>query len=257
MRKREESEGGMRTHDVRLKKKTIWISTAAVAATVVVIFCAVAALRHRDSFRPGVASHFYVNGIKVEWSKDMKLTRRDGATLINDRGQTADFQGFPLVLEGEDTILLQRSSSYNRISDERIFRLDYFTRINKGEEGITVSCQGREQKVEGGFVYDNKDTYIFLEPVTLTWGENSMEVEPMTILQVTYMDYMEIYGPGVAPRAEAVLTDDVTAEFSEGKKVNLSTDRYYMQNGVWRLLFLPLEGLGELETGGAVDEEEQ
>lgn len=254
MKKQKKSGDEMKRNNVGVKK-TILISAAAAAATIVVVFCAVAALRHRDSLKPGAVSYFYVNGIKTAWSEHMKLTRKDGVTLINDGGQIADFQDFPLVLEGEDAIILQRSSSYNRIADERIFRLDYFTKIIRGEDGITVSYKNKKVKTDGGFIYDNKDTYIFLEPVVLTWGENSIEVEPMTIIQVTYMDYLEIYGPGVEARAEAVLSDDVTVEFSDGKKANLSTDRYYMQNGVWRLLFLPLEGLREMETGGAFDEE--
>lgn len=71
------------------------------------------------------------------------------------------------------------------------------------------------------------------------------------------MDYLELYGPGIEPVAEEIGTEEVVAEFEDGRKVNLSTDRYYMRNGVWRLLFLPLEGLSEMGTGGRVDEEEK
>lgn len=240
----------------RLPRKAILISIAALAAAIVVICCAVAALWQRDSLKPGKASYFYVNGMKVNWSENMKLVRRDGVTMIEEKGKRSWFQEFPLVLADENTIILQKSCSYNRIADERIFRLDYFTVLGRQEDGITISRGGKKTKASGGFIYDNRDTYIFLEPVTLTWEEESLSIEPMTIIQVSYMDYIEIYGPGIAPRAEMISTDEVVAKFEDGKKVNLSTDRYYMQNGVWRLLFLPLEGLSEMVTGGTVHEEE-
>ncbi len=257
MKWRIEDENETMRNDKRLWKKTVFISVMAAVAAATVIGCAVAALRHQESLKPGKASYFYVNGMKTEWSADMKLMRKDGVTVIHEGRRKCEFQEFPLVLEDEDTIILQKSCCYNRIADERIFRLDYFTAVKKDEEGILITRKDKEARSDGGFIYDNNDTYIFLEPVTLTWEDNSRKIEPMTIIQVSYMDYLELYGPGIEPVAEEIGTDEVVAQFEDGRKVNLSTDRYYMRNGVWRLLFLPLEGLSEMETGGRVDEEEK
>lgn len=255
MKKRIEDGNETMTNHNRLWRRAVLISMTAAAAAVTVICCAAAALRHQDSLKPGKASYFYVNGMRTEWSADMKLMRKDGVTVMDEGRKKYEFQEFPLVLADEDTIILQKSCCYNRIADERIFRLDYFTAVSRDEEGIRISRRDKENRGGGGFIYDNNDTYIFLEPVTLSWEGDSRQIEPMTIIQVSYMDYLELYGPGIEPFAEQVSTDEVVAEFEDGRKVNLSTDRYYMQNGVWRLLFLPLEGLSEMETGGIVDEE--
>ena len=106
-----------------------------------------------------------------------------------------------------------------------------------------------------GFIFDNEDTYIFLEAAELSYGETRIAIEPLTIVQVSYMEYLQIFGPGVEPRFEEFESDEVTAVFENGKRVNLATDRFYDKNGVCRLLFMPLEALPEMETGEAGHEE--
>ena len=69
----------------------------------------------------------------------------------------------------------------------------------------------------------------------------------MTVVQVVYRDYIQIYGPGLENETEDLNSDAVTAVFENEKRVNLATDRYYAVNGSWRLLFLPLDVLQAAE----------
>lgn len=231
-----------------MKIKRSWlISLAVAAACIVVIFSAFMALRGRDTMTIDEPVHTYVNGARMEWNDGVMLIHKDDMTTLKASGSKSNWEIYPLISEDDTTITLQKSCSWNRISDEAIYRLDYFTTISKDEQGIVLKRRGKENRDISGFVYDNSNTYIFLEPVTLTWGEEIMDVEPMTIVQVSYRSDIHIFGPGVEPRFENISTDEVMAEFSDGKKVNLAVDRYYMVNGSWRLLFLPLELLPDMD----------
>lgn len=255
MRKQERNGVKMRMTGKKFSKRSILISIAVAAAAVIVILCAIAALRGRDRLILEEPVYTVINGMKMEWPEGAYLVRNDGITMMKNGKARQNFQRYPLITEEDGTIVLQKSCSYNRTSDEMIYRLDYFSTVSKDEKGIVISRGGKETRDISGFIYDNEDTYVFLENAVLSWEGESVFIEPLTIVQVSYMNYLQIFGPGLTPRFEWLETDTVTAEFESGKRLNLATDRYYMQNSSWRLLFLPLEALPEMKTGGTGDEE--
>ncbi len=236
--------------------KPFIISAAVVFAAMAVIISAVMALRGRDSLDLEEAVYIYINGDKVDWPEGVRLIHRDDVTMLEDNENRQNLERYPLIRAEDGTIILQRSCSWNRTDDDKMYRMDYFGTVSRDESGILLSRRGKESRDISGFLYDNGDTYIFLEPATLSWGEKAVDIKAMTIVQVVYMDNIQIYGPNMEPYFERLEVDEVTAEFSSGKRLNLATDRYYQPNGSWRLLFLPLEALKELGTGGAGNEKE-
>lgn len=225
------------------KKRSVLIPAIAAAACAVVVFCAVAALKGRDSME--LAEPFYtsVNGMRMEWESG-RLVRDDGVTYIRQGRQRQSFEEYPLIKADESEIILQRSCSLYRTTDDMFYRVDYFTRAERGENGVILRRRGKELEVAEGFLYDNEDTYLFLENAELSYGEESLAIGPMTVVQVSYMGHIQIFGPGLTPQFSYLTNEEpVTAQFEGGKKVNLTTDRFYMQNGTWRLLFFPLDKL--------------
>ena len=255
MRERERGGNKRKIPGTRIGLRSILISAAVAAAAAIVIICAIAALLGRDRMTVEESVYTVINGEKMEWSDGVTLIRRKGKTLLKSGEYEQDFQRYPLIAEQDGKIILQKSCSLNRTSENTITRLDYFTIVSREEEGILVRRGDRETRDVDGFIFDNEDTYVFLEDAILSWGEECIQIEPLTIVQVSYMEYLQIFGPGITPRFEWLASDTVTAEFENGKRLNLATDRFYDKNSSCRLLFLPLEALPEMKTGETDHEE--
>lgn len=250
----------------RSRKKTMnnsrLISLAATAAAVMVIISAVAALRGRDTMMIQGPVYTYVNGMQIQWD-EVRLSHKDDTTFLHEGGTKHEFEMYPLIavesrdtgtdsewnvpVEDEERIILQKSGSWNQTRTDEIYRVDYYTEITREGIEVVLNRRGNTIKNPSGFIYDNQDTYIFLEPVMVSWNGKTVNLEPLTVVQVSYMDAIQIFGPGVETVYEKLDGEEVTAEFSGGKKVNLATDRYYTGNGTWRLLFLPLDVLPGVE----------
>lgn len=213
-----------------------------IAAVVIVIVSAVTALRGRDRTVVEEASYTCINGMRLDFGTGVILNHRDDSTKLDAGNGEMSFKGYPLILEG-GSILLQDSCSLNSIEDDSIYRLDYFTQVENKGDGILLSRRGQEVNDVSGFIYDNRDTYVFLSPAELSFNNKTLSIRPMTIVQVTYMQDIQIFGPGMEPVFEILETEEVMAEFENHKKLNLAMDRFYQVNGTWRLLFLPLDSL--------------
>ena len=97
-----------------------------------------------------------------------------------------------------------------------------------------------------GVYYDNADCYIFLESATLTWGDYDINIKAGSIVECVYMDHLIIYGLNQKIQYYDTSSNmNIMAEFKNGKRVNIATDRFYQQNGNWRLLYMPLDCLKE------------
>lgn len=246
--------GGKREHRNR-NFRTVLIPAAALAGAVVVIVSAVAALKSRDALTIDQGVYTCINGIKISLGEKVKLTRKDGTTYLKSGGKKENLQSFPLVTEEEKSIILQKSCSWNTTSDDGYFRVDYFTVVTKEEDGIVMRRRGKEVREPSGFLYDNDDTYLFLEEAMMQLGDRQIYIAPMTVVQVDYLSHIQMFGPDVEPFFEYLDENNVVVEFKDGKRVDLAIDRYYMKNGSWRLLFMPLDILKEMTTGETGDEE--
>lgn len=241
---KEQRRGRSRGRSAKRKNRKPWLISL---AAVLVIVSAVAALRGRDTLTIKEPAYLCINGTRTELEAGATLYHKGDSTTIRFAGKKFDLETAPVITADESSIFMQRSCSLNRVDDDCIYRLDYFTQISRDAEGILIKRRNKESRDISGFLYDNSDTYVFLEPVTLSYNEEAIELEPMTIVQVSYMDRIQIFGPGVEPVFETVTSEAVTAEFSNKKRVNLATDRCYAVNGAWRLLFMPLEALPEMK----------
>lgn len=222
--------------------KTLLVSAIAVAAGLAVVAGALVALRGRDSCRAEGAVSVSVNGMVFRWPEGLLLLHNDGGTYLKDREGKRRLDSYPLILEDSGELLLQRSMIWTQTGEDRIKRLDYFGRVGLEEDGAVLSRGQAEARGADGFLYDGEDTYIFLEPVELSWnGERSMTLEPLTVVQVGYRQYIHIYGPGMEPIFEELTQEEVLVRFAGGKRANLATDLYFMPNGTWRLLFMSME----------------
>lgn len=235
--------------------RTVLVPAAVIAGAVVMIVSAVAALKGRDALKIDQAVYTCVNGMKLSLGEKVKLTRKDGTTYLKSGRKKENLQSFPLITEEDGSIILQKSCSWTTTSNDEFYRVDYFTAVTKEDDGIVMRRRGKEVRETSGFLYDNDDTYLFLEEALLQLGDRQIYIAPMTVVQVDYLSHIQMFGPGVEPFFEYLDQNNVVAEFGNGKKVDLAIDRYYMENGSWRLLFMPLDILKEMTTGETGDEE--
>lgn len=239
--------GRSRKKQNRRKKKPVLVSFAAAVTAVIAIVSAVTALRGRDTYKTDQSVYTCINGAVFQWEQGANLLHTKEGTTLREGKDRQKIERYPLIGTEDGSIIMQRSGSWNRTEDESFLRVDYFTVISRDEQGVVIRRDKKERRDISGFIYDNEDTYIFLEPVTLSYNQQTVELEPLTIVQANYMGSIQIFGPHMEPLFEYLTEEEVRAQFADGKRVNLATDTYFKKNGEWRLLFMPLEALQSIE----------
>lgn len=225
------------------KKNVIFVSIGVILAAVLVLVLSFAVLKGRQKLTVKEPVYIVINGEKSPFKSGVKLENKDGSTILRDGKNAYAVDEFPILYENRDAVLFQTNGSWNRVDTDEIFRFDCFTEVEKKEDGLYIQKGNKKAIADSGFLYDNRDTYLLLEPATLSLNGEEIELQEMTVIHCKYLEYISIYGPDMKPTFEELTKDQVLLTFSNGKSVNVSSDRYYQANGTWRLLFLPLDVL--------------
>ena len=221
--------------------KSKWIA-GGIAAIAMALLVSGVFLFLRSGRQISVKHVFYVeNGETVSSEgKSWRLTfdQKKGTTLkgAGIRKNLTD-DGTLIYYEYENKVLLPQTDCLQYAAGDKIYRLEYFTTVELTDDGYKIKDGASSVTVQNGIIYDGKDTYLFLEPVTLTIDGEERKLPALSMIHAVFANRMDLYPYGSDPEAIPLYVDsDVKVSFSEGRTLMPLTDRVLMENQSWQLM---------------------
>lgn len=128
------------------------------------------------------------------------------------------------------------------------YKINYFTSIEQNQNKITLKDGTTTKDLRESFLYDGKDLYFFVEPITLKIGDETYELSPFSYVICEYGSKVSIYQYDQDTMIEKEITTKPVEASIDGYTINLSMDSVSldgMNNS--RLLFKKIELLNNLE----------
>lgn len=234
------------------QKKSRWIAGGLAAAAMLLVLLGVF-LFLRSSRQIRVEDACYVeNGEMVSTEHAWRLTYdgKERTTLKGD-GRKKDLteDGTVIYMKNEDKLLLPQAYALQFAAGDYIYRMEYFSTVEKTEDGILIRDGANSVKVSGGIAYDGMDTYVFLEPVTLKLDGEDYRLPELSMIHVEFANHMDIYPYGGQPENVPLYADsEVTVSFSGGKTLMPLTDRVLLENQAWQLMCTSFRQLPRIDA---------
>lgn len=215
-------------------KPSLIVLAAAVAAAVVVV-CARLALNKKESMPVPAGAYYFAGGDRIELPANTALKRTEGVTIVVSGKEEENLKGY-MIFQDPDTMLLQDDTLYFDRKQDVLKSVNCFTTLHL--EAGEYRLSGKTNAVlNSGFLYDNKDLYVMLEPSVLVYGNEKTEVPPFSVVSVTYTKDVQVVMPGGEAKFIQAPGQDVSLVFEDGGYLRPVTDTYYQVNGVWRILY--------------------
>ncbi|MCI5620130.1 MAG: hypothetical protein MR355_00975 [Lachnospiraceae bacterium] len=229
------------------KKDKVIMLLAAALLLLVILILAFWYFRTNKKFSPEEATFRYSMGAKLEYSEDMKLVHGDNNATVVEDADKVQSDGVPIIYENEPKMILPVSMGYMRPLEEGgLNRVNYFSTVSYENGKVRICHNDIITEAKGGFLYDGKGTYIFLEEMNLQVGESTYKVQPLTYVQEVYKNSVEFYDVITGEYQYIIVTDaDAIATSPAGYSVNLGTGVMTMDD-TQRILFSDIEAMGAL-----------
>jgi hypothetical protein len=219
----------------------------ALIACAFIIAAAVFYMSRANVYEPKAELYVYGVGARFEYGADAKLRLTENGVVIAEKdGREYDPEHAPVFYRGEDRAIL--TAPMLAVSDDgRQGRVERLSEISLSDGGALVKTGREEIPLEGGFLFDGGDIYIFLEGAYIVIGDSSYRITPMTYAVAVRGARVEIYPRGAE---KGLMLDangaELTALMDGGCSVDMGKD-ILRGDGAETLLFTDPSMLAPLE----------
>jgi hypothetical protein len=139
----------------------------------------------------------FENGLRYDYTGTTEIKRgdEDEAIYLTSGDDSVLLGDAPLYFgDNAGAILLPQQMIYVDPATLRTGRTGYNTlvRVDGAGKG-TALVNNDEVGVDKGFFYDGSNTYVFLEPVTVLWDGQTVDLPPLSYAIVYYNLRIELY----------------------------------------------------------------
>ena len=206
---------------------------------IVIIILVFIMYREAGAYRAEEKLYTYMGEVQTEYPEGTKFQRTDDATYLKNAGGQS-ISSRPLYMGSDDKMLLPVPYAWVQmnVGNAAMYRLETFSTADISTGSVVLKDQKDVREGAGGFLFDGEGTYIFLEPAEIDWEDDSIEVLAMSFAVVQYGQTLNlhVYGEDSA-RLISINEKEVKASFKNGGSVNLGTNKLWLPNGTWLLLF--------------------
>lgn len=167
---------------------------------------------------------------------------------MENRGKMYGLGSSPLYYVNENRMLLPTVTSIVQPKLSLSNRIANMSLLYENSGQYYVENEKSTIKVSDFFLYDGKDTYLFFEPITVTWNKNSVDISPLSYVIVKYNQTINVYD-----RKKDVYSSIDTGQCNAmvtmkcGATVNMSTDVLSGEDGQEKMLYLQPNLLEDLK----------
>ena len=224
-------------------KKEKIITAAVIAALAGTMAAALVYISHKDvvTVRESVFISYMGEEYEIEGKTTLRWDKKQNLMYLANRSLDSELllSGMPVYDENRDSLIVTNMMSYTNPDTNYIRRLSYFGKAGWNGQNATLSVKGsRNTTVNGGYLFDGTNTWIFLEPVTVNVGDEEISLEPLSYIYVKNKEYLYYYSSGEKKSVFEEWTGaDILAENSTGKwSLNLSRDLLIPADGKIQML---------------------
>jgi hypothetical protein len=198
---------------------------AALLAALIITAAAVFYLSRADSVEPGSKLYAYGVGERFEFSENATLRMRETGAVVSD-GPAAEYPlGHGPVFYSDEAraILTAPMSAVSRTGTQG--GVPYFSEVCLTEDGPVIDIGGEAVPTDGGFLFDGRDLYVFLDGGEIVVGTESYSITPLSCVTAVRGARVEIYVYGAEKGIMLSCGDaDITALTDGGYSVDMGKD---------------------------------
>ncbi len=212
------------------------ITGAVVAALLAALAATAVYIASKDNMTIREKALVSIMGEKQEYRGTTRLKYQDssGEVRLENGDRMLLLYGAPVYdLESGD-VILSRKMICSNYETGLIRRVNHFARISCEDGVASIRTGGKKaHQLNGGYLFDGENTYLFLEPVTVVWGEETLELSPLSCISVFNKQGFYYYSKEEQTAAYISSGEDVVKAVAEkgGYTINMSSDIADLDDG--------------------------
>lgn len=148
---------------------------------------------NRYAYTDEVEVYQYLSGIKVEYVANISRNKKNVVLEFENRDYVSSFDSNPIYIKDSDNVIFPKEMSIMFPLKDTQYLVNSLAEVYKEHNLFYLNIRNLNKNLEHAFFHDGVDLYFFIENVTLTVGNESIELSPMSYVSASYLNFVEYY----------------------------------------------------------------
>jgi len=193
------------------------------------------------------SAHQYYGGASTVITGDTELKVNDDGKVISKNNENEKIADLPIYYDDRDAVIITETYVYYAPREDVDLQAETLTEFYLDKGTVHAVKGGKDSRVERGFLYNGKDKFIFLEPMTVEINNTTIELPALSYVEADPYGDVTIFNYDTK-ETETVRAKTEAQAYPPGKPYTLEmlSDSIVGPDGIRVLLFFAPEKLDKL-----------
>lgn len=171
-----------------------------------------------------VSVYQYFSGIKMEYTAIIGRNRSNVVLEYENKDLVVSLDSTPIYLKDNDSVIFPKEMSVVFPLKQREYQVNALAEVYKENELYYLNIRNLNKTFDHIFFYDGNNLYFFVDGVTLTVGDEVIELGPMSYVSASYMNFVEYYDKGTDTYGMINITNEKVVVKNDYMTINVVGD---------------------------------
>lgn len=173
----------------------------------------------------------YLSGIKVEYTAIISRNKKNVILDYENKDYVVSLDSTPVYIKDTNNVVFPKEMSIVFPLNDMQYQVNALSEIYMENDLYFLNIRNLNKNFEHVFYYDGKNTYFFVDNVTLTVGDRKIELSPLSYVNASYMNYVEYYDRENDVSEVIEVTNEKVLVSNDYMSIEVANDKVVYQDG--------------------------
>lgn len=148
---------------------------------------------NRYAYVSEVDVYQYFSGNKMEYVANISRNKSDVILEYENKDYVVSLDSTPVYIKDKDNVIFPKEMSIVFPINNIEYRVNALAEVYKKFDLYYLNIRNLNKNFDHLFFYDGNNLYFFVDNVTLTVGNETIELSPLSYVSALYLNFVEYY----------------------------------------------------------------
>lgn len=171
------------------------------------------------------AVYQYFSGVKMEYIAKISRNRKKVILDYSNKDFEVSLDSTPVYLKDYDSVIFPKEMSIVFPLKDKEFRVNALAEVYKENDLYYLNIRNLNKTLDHIFYFDGNNLYFFTDKVTLTIGDKTIELSPMSYVSCSYQNFAEYYDKETDTYGKFDLTNEKVTVKNDYMTIDVTSDK--------------------------------
>lgn len=135
----------------------------------------------------------YFTSSKIEYIAIVGRNKKNVILSYNNKDFDVSLDSTPVYLKDKKSVIFPKEMAIVFPLEDKVYKVSALSEIYEENNLYYLNIKNLNKSYNHAFLYDGKNTYFFIDEVTVTVGDTTFTLSPMSYLTCSYLNLLEYY----------------------------------------------------------------